>query len=136
MTRIALLGATGSIGRQALELIEAHPDLELCAAMSGVRPLDAVAASHPRARCAVGGDPIALLEACEPDVVLNAIVGFAGIRATLWALEHGVTLALANKESLVAGGALAREAQRRRGGLLIPVDSEHSALMQIGRAHV
>jgi len=130
MTRIALLGATGSIGRQALELIEAHPDLELCAAMSGVRPLDAVAASHPRARCAVGGDPIALLEACEPDVVLNAIVGFAGIRATLWALEHGVTLALANKESLVAGGALAREAQRRRGGLLIPVDSEHSALMQ------
>src|SRR5262245_48755157 len=130
MTRIALLGATGSIGRQALQLMQDHHDLELVAAMSGVRPLDAVAASHPRVRCAVGGDPIALLEACEPDVVLNAIVGFAGIRATLWALEHGVTLALANKESLVAGGALAREAQRRRGGLLIPVDSEHSALMQ------
>jgi 1-deoxy-D-xylulose-5-phosphate reductoisomerase len=98
--------------------------------MSGARPLETVAAVHPRARCRVGGDPVALLEACEPDVVLNAIVGFAGIRATLWALENGVTLALANKESLVAGGAIAREAQRRGGGLLVPVDSEHSALMQ------
>jgi 1-deoxy-D-xylulose-5-phosphate reductoisomerase len=130
MTRIALLGATGSIGRQAVELIEAHPGLELCAAMSGTRSLDDLQARHPGAATQVGGDPIALLEANEPHVVLNAIVGFAGIRATLWALEQGVTLALANKESLVAGGALARAAQSRGGGLLIPVDSEHSALTQ------
>jgi len=130
MIRIALLGATGSIGRQALELIEAHPELELCAAMSGARSLDHVLAAQPRAQTQVGGDPIVLLEASEPDIVLNAVVGFAGIRATLWALEQGVTLALANKESLVAGGALARSAQERGGGLLIPVDSEHSALTQ------
>ena len=136
MTRVALLGATGSIGRQALEIIETHSDLELCAAMSGTRPCDDVIVAHPDALAQVGGDPTRLLEAAEPDVVLNAIVGFAGIRATLWALEHGVTLALANKESLVAGGALARAAHERGGGLLIPVDSEHSAIYQCleGRA--
>jgi 1-deoxy-D-xylulose-5-phosphate reductoisomerase len=130
MTRIALLGATGSIGRQALGIIESHPELDLCGAMSGESSLDDVQASNPSARMQVGGDPTALLDACEPDVVLNAIVGFAGIRATLWALEHGVTLALANKESLVAGGALTRQAHDRGGGLLIPVDSEHSAITQ------
>ena len=130
MTRIALLGATGSIGRQALEIIESHPELELCAATSGASSLDHVLAVHPVARLQVGGDPTGVLDASEPDVVLNAIVGFAGIGATLWALEHGVTLALANKESLVAGGALARAAHDRGGGLLIPVDSEHSAIRQ------
>jgi 1-deoxy-D-xylulose-5-phosphate reductoisomerase len=79
---------------------------------------------------AVGGDAVGVLDAAEPDVVLNAIVGFAGVRATLWALEHGVTLALANKESLVAAGELALAAHQRGGGLLLPVDSEHSALFQ------
>ena len=130
MTRVALLGATGSIGRQALEIITAHPDLELCAAMSGTSSCDDVVAAHPGAAGQVGGDPTQLLDASEPDIVLNAIVGFAGIRATLWALDHGVTLALANKESLVAGGVLATAAQTRGGGLLIPVDSEHSAIYQ------
>jgi 1-deoxy-D-xylulose-5-phosphate reductoisomerase len=68
--------------------------------------------------------------------VLNAVVGFAGLPATVWALERGVDLALANKESLVAAGELALEAQRRGGGLLLPVDSEHSAAFQCleGRA--
>ena len=140
MTRIALLGATGSIGRQALEIIESHPDLTLCAAMSGVSPLDDVIAAHPAAVVQIGGDPTNVLEATEPDVVLNAIVGFAGIRATLWALENGVTLALANKESLVAGGMLAQAAQSRGDGLLLPVDSEHSAIHQClegrGRASI
>jgi 1-deoxy-D-xylulose-5-phosphate reductoisomerase len=130
MRRIALLGATGSIGRQAIEIVDAHPELELCAVMSGAKPLDDVLSAHPDARGQVGGDPTDLLERTTPDVVLNAIVGFAGIRATLWALEQGVTLALANKESLVAGGALARTAQEHGGGLLLPVDSEHSALFQ------
>ncbi len=136
MTRVALLGATGSIGRQALEIIDTHPELELVAVMSGSRSCDDIVASNPGAVGQVGGDPTALLEGTEPDVVLNAVVGFAGIRATLWALEHGVTLALANKESLVAGGALARAAHTRGGGLLIPVDSEHSAIFQCleGRA--
>jgi 1-deoxy-D-xylulose-5-phosphate reductoisomerase len=131
MKRIALLGATGSIGRQAVEVIEAQPGLELVAAASGSQPIDGLA---PLTQ--VGGDLVELLERAEPDVVLNAVVGFAGLPATLWALEHGVELALANKESLVAAGDLALAAQARGGGRLIPVDSEHSAVFQCleGRA--
>jgi 1-deoxy-D-xylulose-5-phosphate reductoisomerase len=125
MKRIALLGATGSIGRQAIEVIDSHPDLELVAATSGTRPIHGVA---PLTQ--TGGDPTALLERAEPDIVLNAIVGFAGLVPTMWALENGVTLALANKESLVAAGELALAAKARGGGELIPVDSEHSALFQ------
>jgi 1-deoxy-D-xylulose-5-phosphate reductoisomerase len=136
VTRVALLGATGSIGRQAIEIIASRPDLELCGLMSGSRPLDGLALEYNVSHLQVGGSAVALLEACEPDIVLNAIVGFAGVEATLWALEHGVTLALANKESLVAAGELAVAAHRRGGGLLLPVDSEHSALFQCleGRA--
>ena len=112
-------------------MIERHPDLELVAALSGSTPLDGVA---PLTQ--VGGDPVELLEQAEPDVVLNAVVGFAGVRATLWALERGIDLALANKESLVAAGDLALAAWKRGGGRLLPVDSEHSALFQCleGRA--
>jgi len=132
MRRVALLGATGSIGRQAIEIIEAHPGLELCAAASGSSLLDDVGAPLKQ----VGGDLTELLDRAHPDVVLNAVVGFAGVHATLWALEHGVDLALANKESLVAAGELALDAQRRGGGRILPVDSEHSALFQCleGRA--
>jgi 1-deoxy-D-xylulose-5-phosphate reductoisomerase len=125
MTRIALLGATGSIGRQAVEIVRSHPELELVAAASGSQPVDGLA---PLTQ--VGGDLTELLDRAEPDVVLNAVVGFAGLPATIWALEHGVTLALANKESLVAAGDLALKAQERGGGLLLPVDSEHSAAFQ------
>ena len=128
--RVALLGATGSIGRQAIEIVAAHPELRLCALQSGSTPLDELAAAHDVAYAQVGGDTVALLERSEPDIVLNAVVGFAGVEATLWALESGVTLALANKESLVAAGELALAAQARGGGLLLPVDSEHSALHQ------
>jgi 1-deoxy-D-xylulose-5-phosphate reductoisomerase len=125
MKRIALLGATGSIGRQALEIIGAHPELELVAAASGSRPIDGLA---PLTQ--VGGDLTELLERSKPDLVLNAVVGFAGLPATLWALERGADLALANKESLVAAGELATSAWRRGGGRLLPVDSEHSAALQ------
>jgi 1-deoxy-D-xylulose-5-phosphate reductoisomerase len=125
MKRIALLGATGSIGRQALEIIAAETELELVAAASGSQAIDGLA---PLTQ--VGGDLTELLERAQPDVVLNAVVGFAGLPATIWALEHGVTLALANKESLVAAGELALAAQERGGGLLLPVDSEHSAAFQ------
>jgi len=124
--RVALLGATGSIGRQAIEIVEAHPELELCAAASGSTSLDDVDAALKQ----VGGDLTELLERAQPDVVLNAVVGFAGIHATLWALERGVDLALANKESLVAAGELALAARARGAGRLLPVDSEHSALHQ------
>ena len=125
MKRIALLGATGSIGRQALEIIGAHPELELVAAASGSRSIDGLA---PLTQ--VGGDLTELLERSKPDLVLNAVVGFAGLPATLWALERGADLALANKESLVAAGELATSAWRRGGGRLLPVDSEHSAALQ------
>jgi 1-deoxy-D-xylulose-5-phosphate reductoisomerase len=123
--RIALLGATGSIGRQAIEVIDAHPDLRLVAAASGSQPIDGLA---PRTQ--VGGDLTTLLDESEPDLVLNAVVGFAGLPATIWALERGVDLALANKESLVAAGELALEAWARGKGRLLPVDSEHSAAYQ------
>jgi 1-deoxy-D-xylulose-5-phosphate reductoisomerase len=123
--RIALLGATGSIGRQAIEVIDAHPELELVAATSGTQPIEGLA---PLTQ--TGGDPTELLELAQPDVVLNAVVGFAGLVPTMWALEHGVTLALANKESLVAAGDLALDARERGQGALIPVDSEHSAIFQ------
>src|SRR5437867_2320083 len=121
--RIAVLGATGSIGR---------PALEIAALASGSNEIDSRGVEHVQ----VGGDLTALLEKAEPDVVLNAVVGFAGLPATLWALERGVTLALANKESLVAAGELALAAWERGGGLLLPVDSEHSAVFQCleGRA--
>ena len=125
MKRIALLGATGSIGRQALEIIDGHPELELVAAASGSQQIDGLA---PMTQ--VGGDLTELLERSEPDVVLNAVVGFAGLPATLWALERGIDLALANKESLVAAGDLATVAWRRGEGRLLPVDSEHSAAYQ------
>jgi len=124
--RVALIGATGSIGRQAIEIIDSHPGLELAAAASGTTPIDGLA---PLTQ--VGGDLTELLERVEPDVILNAVVGFAGLPVTLWALERGVDLALANKESLVAAGDLALAARARGGGRLLPVDSEHSAAFQL-----
>jgi 1-deoxy-D-xylulose-5-phosphate reductoisomerase len=125
MKRVAVLGATGSIGRQALEVIESNPALELVAASSGSQPIEGLA---PLTQ--VGGDPTELLERAEPDVVLNGIVGFAGVTATLWTLERGIDLALANKESLVAAGELATAARDRGRGRLLPVDSEHSGVFQ------
>ena len=123
--KVALIGATGSIGRQAIEIVDAHPDLELVAAASGSTSVEGLA---PLTQ--VGGDLTELLERAQPDVVLNAVVGFAGLPVTLWALERGVDLALANKESLVAAGDLALAARERGGGRLLPVDSEHSAAFQ------
>ena len=131
MKRVALLGATGSIGKQALEIIGAHPELELVAAASGSQQIDGLA---PLTQ--VGGDLTELLDRAEPNVVLNAVVGFAGLPSTFWALERGIDLALANKESLVAGGALATAVWKKGGGRILPVDSEHSAAFQLleGRA--
>jgi 1-deoxy-D-xylulose-5-phosphate reductoisomerase len=116
---------------QAREIIAAHPELEFVAAASGSQPIDGVA---PMTQ--VGGDLTALLEESQPDVIVNAVVGFAGLPATLWALERGIDLALANKESLVAAGDLALAAKERGGGRILPIDSEHSAAFQLieGRA--
>ncbi len=127
---VAVLGATGSIGSQALEIIDAHPELDVCALSSGSTDLGELAVRFGVQHVQVGGDLRELLERSEPDIVLNAVVGFAGLDATLWALERGTQLALANKESLVVAGELALAAWKRGGGLLLPVDSEHSAAFQ------
>jgi 1-deoxy-D-xylulose-5-phosphate reductoisomerase len=132
--RVALLGATGSIGTQALDVIDASPELELCAVAAGSRSADTERIAHERGveHVSVCGEPSLpdLIRASAPDVVLNAVVGFAGLPATLATLEAGIDLALANKESLVAAGELAIAARRRGGGRILPVDSEHSAAFQ------
>ncbi len=134
MKRVALLGATGSIGRQAIDIVDAHPELELCALAAGSRgdELERIARERRVTHVSLGGDPPldVLVERSEPDVVLNAVVGFAGLPATLAALESGIDLALANKESLVAAGDLALAARERGRGRILPVDSEHSAVFQ------
>src|SRR5207302_2540720 len=83
--RIALLGATGSIGRQALEIVDAHRELEVVALASGSQDIEGLAAERNVEHVQVGGDLAALLDDAEPDLVLNAVVGFAGLPATLWA---------------------------------------------------
>ena len=132
--RIALLGATGSIGRQALQVIDATTELQLCAVAVGSRAEEgrAIATDRGVEHLSIGGTPPLdeLVVASKPDVVLNAVVGFAGLPATLAALESGFDLALANKESLVAAGDLALAAQEHGGGRILPVDSEHSAAFQ------
>ena len=146
MKTVAVLGATGSIGTQALEIIGDHPGLRAVAlsAHRDAASLAALAARHDVSLVALTdadaarsapGIPLAgeqglleLVRRSDADIVLNAIVGAAGLRATLAALEAGADLALANKESLVAGGPLVTAAARRAGRMVLPVDSEHSAL--------
>jgi 1-deoxy-D-xylulose-5-phosphate reductoisomerase len=156
--RLAVLGSTGSIGRQTLEVAAADPDritvtalaagggLEaLCEQARAVRPAalaleraadpDAararLAEASPGARIEVGAGAAArLIAGAGCDTVLNGIVGAAGLEASLASLDRGLRLALANKETLVVGGPLVAAALARGGGELIPVDSEHSAALQ------
>jgi len=159
--RLVILGSTGSIGRQALEVLAAVPGCELVglaagsnvallleqAALHGVKDVclrDAKAAAEAAARApelaVLAGEAgvqelvsRAAADAAAAGValtVLNGIVGAAGLRATMAALDAGATLALANKESMVAGGPFVLDAARRSGSLILPVDSEHSALFQ------
>jgi 1-deoxy-D-xylulose-5-phosphate reductoisomerase len=140
--RILVLGSTGSIGVQALEVIDACPDLVACGLACGTRRDGMQAQADARGIrdtvCAAGGgslpatdDLSELIDASEPDLVLNGLVGAAGLQPTLAALERGIPVALANKETLVAGGDLVADVQARTGAALIPVDSEHSALFQL-----
>lgn len=142
MRRILILGCTGSIGVQALDVIESCDDLILCglACGSGIDTMHAQSARNGGVptSCVVGGGTVehdsafaALMDAARPDMVLNAIVGAAGLAPTLEALERGIDVALANKESLVVGGDLVHAAMARSGARLLPVDSEHSALFQL-----
>jgi 1-deoxy-D-xylulose-5-phosphate reductoisomerase len=142
VTRVLVLGCTGSIGVQALEVIAAEPDLQVCGLACGSRvgEMASQARAHgvPHTAAAAGGGTVpydpdlgALIDAAEPDLVLNGLVGAAGLRPTLAALGRGVPVALANKESLVVGGDLVAAVRVRSGAGLVPVDSEHSALMQV-----
>ncbi|MGH2788005.1 MAG: 1-deoxy-D-xylulose-5-phosphate reductoisomerase [Actinomycetota bacterium] len=132
--RVVILGSTGSIGRQALDVVAAHPDRFEVAGLVAGSDHDALreqAASFPHAATGLGPDAaVAMARSPNADVILNAIVGAAGLRASIAALEEGKSLALANKESLVAGGELCLAAARRGRGRIVPVDSEHAAVAQ------
>ncbi len=152
MIRVVILGSTGSIGCSALEVMSRHPDRFRVVGLTAHRSVDAlreqvdrfgpdvavVTASVEQPLPETPGTDwrrgrAALLELAEAegvDVVVNALVGAAGLEPTLRALEAGKRLALANKESLVAGGPLVLDAESRGGGQLIPIDSEHSAILQ------
>lgn len=145
MKNVAILGSTGSIGRQALDVVQAHPD---SFTLYGISAYSSEAAfltlvEKARPRVAVFSRPIAgtdvrygeeaLLDlAADPqvDVVVLAISGIAALKPLLAALKAGKRVAIANKESLVCGGGLVKEALQQGGGELLPVDSEQSALFQ------
>ena len=157
--RIAIFGSTGSIGRSALDLIRRNPERfeayaliagssaeTLAAQIQEFKPRFAALADQDAARrlsalcpeCGIlSGDRARADIARHPEVdtVLAAIVGSAGLSSTLAAVEAGKRVALANKESLVAAGALVEAAQARAGALILPVDSEHSALFQALQGH-
>src|SRR6476469_10074036 len=144
MTRgVVVLGSTGSVGTQALDVIARHPDDYRVVALAAGTNVDLLA---EQARAfGVPSDlarsyldtPAVLAElAAHPDadVVLNAVVGFAGLPATIGALEAGTRLALANKESLIAAGPVVAKARAASGAEIVPVDSEHSAVWQCLRS--
>ncbi len=153
MRSVSLLGSTGSIGTQALDVVRSEPGRFHVHALAAQRSADALVAQvaefHPE--LAVIGDAslAAMVRAGVPagtevlvgeegmveaartaDVVLNAVVGFAGLPVTMAALEAGRRLALANKESLIAGAPVVQKARRTPGAEIVPVDSEHCALHQ------
>lgn len=156
LKRIALLGSTGSIGRQTLEVVRAHPEefqIEVLTAQNNVQLLGAQAREfHPNAvvignengyaelkellrdtdvKVYAGENAItSVVEMDSIDVVVTALVGYAGLKPTLRAAEKGKTIALANKETLVVAGDLITRTARESQANIIPVDSEHSAIFQ------
>ena len=155
MTRIAILGSTGSIGTSALSVVDTHPGrLEVVALAAGnnvqlfaeqvrkycprvVALASAKGAEALKTLCdgpvEIGAGPEALIAVAtcpDADIVLCASSGTAALEAVLAAIEHGKTIALANKEVLVMAGGLVMEAARRKGVAVLPVDSEHNAIHQ------
>jgi 1-deoxy-D-xylulose-5-phosphate reductoisomerase len=151
--RILIVGSTGSIGTQALDVVERNPELEVVglAAASSWEQLLEQAKQHGVSRVALADEDAAarasehsdvevlagpeglveLITETDCDLVLNALVGSAGLGPTVAALGEGIDLALANKESLVVGGELVTTLAEATGAQLLPVDSEHSALFQL-----
>ncbi|UDY36859.1 1-deoxy-D-xylulose-5-phosphate reductoisomerase [Dermatobacter hominis] len=157
MTSVALLGSTGSIGTQTLDVVAAEPDrfrivslaagsdvVALAEQARRVRPELVVVADASRAAelrelvpadIEVDGGPDAMAAAAATaDVTVNAVVGFAGLPVTMAALQAGKRLALANKESLIAAGPVVRTVRDTPGAEIVPVDSEHCAVHQCLRA--
>jgi 1-deoxy-D-xylulose-5-phosphate reductoisomerase len=158
--RVALIGSTGSVGTQAVDVMRAEPDrfravalaargsVEVLAAQARELEPEVVAVADPESASdleallptgtdlLVGPDALSTLAGAGPttDVVLNAVVGFAGLGVTLAALGAGRRLALANKESLIAGGPVVATVRGTPGAEIVPVDSEHCALHQCLRA--
>ncbi len=157
MQSIALLGATGSIGSSTLKVLRLHPDRYRLAAVSAQHNVDALAkicvefqpdiavigsahvgslhshlnASHCKTQIVTGNDALAEVASMPSiDIVVAAIVGAAGLSSTVAAAKAGKKILLANKESLVVGGALVTQAARQSNALLLPIDSEHNALFQ------
>lgn len=148
--RLTILGSTGSIGLQALDVVRSHPERfeivglsanadaktlkeqaeEFKPAYVALESLERTALQGLSVEKIIGPGAAASLAQVPADVVLNGIVGFAGLSATVKALEAGSTLALANKESLVAGGEWVMQLADEAGKSIIPVDSEHSAIFQ------
>jgi 1-deoxy-D-xylulose-5-phosphate reductoisomerase len=133
---VVILGSTGSIGTQALDIVRAHPErfrvVALTAGGSNRELFDAQVAELAPAFSGLGEEASCEAASRPADVVLNGITGAVGLGPTLAALDAGNTLALANKESLIMGGPLVLE--RAKPGQIVPVDSEHSALAQCLRA--
>ncbi len=160
MRNVVILGSTGSVGRTALSVVRAFPDRFRVTGLSAHTSVDDLArqvrehavplvtssddASLPRLRDLVEGSgcrviPFAealsqMVAAPDTDVVLSAVVGVAGLAPALAALRAGKTLAVANKEALVAAGSLLKSVAHEHGGRIVPVDSEHSAVFQALRA--
>src|ERR1700728_1196702 len=154
---VSLVGSTGSIGTQAIEVVEAAPGRFRVVALAAQRSVERLAkqANALRPELVAIGDPALARELAErvppgtdvvagaegllaaataAQVVVNGVVGFAGLPVTLAALETGRRLALANKESLIAGAPVVQRARATPGAELVPVDSEHCAIHQCLRA--
>lgn len=129
---VVILGSTGSIGTQALDLVRANPDrfrvVGLTAGGANLELFEQQVAEFAPAYSGLGEEASVEAAGMPADVVLNGVTGAVGLRPTLAALDAGTTLALANKESLIIGGPLVKE--RAKPGQIVPVDSEHSAIAQ------
>src|SRR3984957_19035631 len=157
MKTVSLVGSTGSIGTQAVDVVQAEPGRYRAVAIGAARSVDTLVAQaellHPDQVAIADASRAAELEARLPagievlagpdalpaiagaaEVVVNGVVGFAGLPVTLAALNAGRRLALANKESLIAGGPVVQAARATPGAEIVPVDSEHCAIHQCLRA--
>jgi len=144
---VAILGSTGSVGTTALRVLQRHPDRFRVRALTAFRNVALLReqadvfkpsfvgvvcnGTEPHSDWACGADClVSAAQRDDVDIVINAVVGAAGLDATLAAVRAGKRVALANKETLVMAGSLVREACRQGGGEIVPVDSEHSAILQ------